>query len=426
MIRHTQNSYDQSNQFPRGSTVLVAISILAASFCFLGFIHPPSFPHVGRAPVSPRTEGNLNKPAQPSRIPHYPEAIPIANIHTPQKSNLSTNTVQLTSWGNGYTQNCEIPFEAFFQGEYVGPARSAHLPKYYLRVNDQLEFIFRITRQATAAPYRLNVGDTLKIESIVDEKLSRELVIQPDGNITLQLLGQVRAAGQTVTQLRNYLENRYQQFYNVAPSISVLPTKVNTRLEDLRAAVDSRAGDGGQARQATITPEGTIQLPAIGNVPAQGLTLEELKEEVDLRYREVVQGIEVTPVLHQRAPTTIYVVGEVAAPGRYSEINNPLSLLQAISLAGGWNNGADLKSVVVLRRTENWQLIATRLDIHQALHGKDLHPQDDIWLRDSDIVIVPKTTLRVVDDYIDLLFTRGLYGIFPLQSSINFSKASTL
>ena len=44
---------------------------------------------------------------------------------------------------------------------------------------------------------------------------------------------------------------------------------------------------------ATVTPEGSVQLPGIGSVPAQGLTLDELKMEIDERYALVVEGIEV-------------------------------------------------------------------------------------------------------------------------------------
>ena len=84
----------------------------------------------------------------------------------------------------------------------MGPARTRHVPVYRLRVDDQLEFIYRLTREETKKPYKLNVGDTIRFESLTDKNLDRDLVIQPDGTITLRLLGQVRAAGRTVEHLR--------------------------------------------------------------------------------------------------------------------------------------------------------------------------------------------------------------------------------
>jgi polysaccharide export outer membrane protein len=314
----------------------------------------------------------------------------------------------------------------FSQGEYIGPYRDVHVPEYRLRVDDSLEFIYRLTRIESSGPYELNVGDKISVESLIDPNLDRDLVIQPDGSVTLRMLGQVRAARRTVDELRADLEERYKKYYKV-PAITVTPLQVNTKLEDLRAAVDSRYGNtGGQTQFAQVTPEGTIQLPAIGSVPAQGLSLDELKQEIDERYAQVVDGIEVTPRLVERAPRFVYVVGEVRSPGRFV-LEAPTTAMQAIALAGGWNNGGNLRQIVVFRRTDDWGLIATKLDLRGALLGERPCPADEIWLRDSDIVVLPKSSLLRADDFIDLLFTRGIYGILPMQGvSFSYSGVSSL
>lgn len=193
-----------------------------------------------------------------------------------------------------------IDWQAYAQGEYVGHARLAHVPEYRIRVDDQLDMIYRLTRQEQPDPYKLNVGDEIRVESFTDSEINRDLLIQPDGTITLRLLGQVHATGRTVTQLRDDLDALYKKYYKV-PSITVTPLKVNTKLEDLRATVDRRAGIGGQSQLVRVTPEGTISLPAIGSVQAQGLTLNELQQELNEHYRQVVEGIEIIPVLAQRA-----------------------------------------------------------------------------------------------------------------------------
>jgi polysaccharide export outer membrane protein len=317
-----------------------------------------------------------------------------------------------------------IAWQAYAQGEYVGHERLAHVPEYRLRVDDQLDMIYRLTREETPTPYQLNVGDEIRVESFTDEALTRDLMIQPDGTITLRLLGQVRATGRTVVQLRDALEESYKKYYNV-PAITVTPLKVNTKLEDLRASVDRRAGIGGQSQLVRVTPEGTVSLPAIGSVPAQGLSLAELQEEVNERYRQQVEGIEVIPVLVQRAARYVYVLGEVRSPGRF-ELTGPTTVLQALSMAGSWNVGANLRQIVVFRRGDDWRLMATMLDLDAALHGKQPCPPGEIWLSDSDVIIVPKSRILVADDFIDLVFTRGIYGVFPLSSVINFSKLSSL
>lgn len=312
-----------------------------------------------------------------------------------------------------------IPWQRYAQGEYVGHERTAHVPEYRLRVDDELECVFRLTREETSHPYQLNVGDEIRIESFTEEALNRELIIQPDGTITLPLLGQVKATLRTVTQLRDDIEKSYLKYYK-QPAITVTPLRVNTRLEDLRATVDSRFGFGGQSRRAKVTPEGTIQLPAVGSVPAQGLTLNELKRELDERYAAEVEGIEITPVLTARAPRYVYVLGEVRVPGRYT-LEGPTTVMQAISLAGGWNHGGNLWRTVVFRRGDDWRLMATMLDLRGPLYGKRPCPADEIWLNDSDIVLIPKTGILVANNFIDLLFTHGLYGIVPFSSATSFS-----
>ena len=324
------------------------------------------------------------------------------------------------SWKNSAT----APWPTYAQGEYVGHERTPHVPEYRLRPDDQLEFVYRVTREETSEPYQLNVGDEIAVESFTDEKLNRNHVIQPDGTITLRLVGQVRATRRTVEQLRADLEERYTKYYKM-PSITVNLIKGNAKLEDLRATVDSRFGQGGQSRVARVTPEGTVQLVALGSVPAQGLTLDELGREINERYRSEIEGIEVTPVLLQRAPRFVYVLGEVQLPGRY-ELQGPTTVMQAIALAGSWNVGARLKQVVVFRRGDDWRLMATKLDLQKSLWGNRPCPVDEIWVNDSDVILVPKSQMLLVDDFINLVFTRGVYGVLPFGTSYSFDNFSTL
>jgi len=317
-----------------------------------------------------------------------------------------------------------IAWQAYAQGEYVGHARTAHVPEYRLRVDDQLDMLYRITRDETRMPYRLNVGDSVRVESFTDPDLNRELMVQPDGMITVRLLGQVHAANRTVTQLGDVLEESYKKYYKL-PSITVTPIHVNTQLDDLRNVVDRRYGAGGQGANVRVAPDGTISLTAIGYVRAQGLTLSELRQEINERYREKIEGMEIIPVLSARAPRYIYVLGEVRSPGRF-EMDEPTTALQALAMAGSWNVGANISQIVVFRRGDDWRLMATMIDLQGALRGKQPAPRGEIWLSDSDVIIVPKGRILEADDFISLVFTRGLYGVFPLQPSITWTKLTTI
>ncbi len=317
-----------------------------------------------------------------------------------------------------------IQWQAYAQGEYVGHARLAHVQEYRLRVDDQIDVVYRLTREETPTPYRLNVGDEIQVESFTDPEINRSLLLQPDGTITLRLLGQVHATNLTVTQLRDSLEEKYKKYYKI-PAITVTPLKVNTKLKDLRATVDRRAGIGGQSQFVRVTPEGSISLAAIGSVQAQGLTLPEFQAELNECYRRIVEGMQVIPILVQRAPRYVFVLGEVNNPGRF-DLTGPTTAIQAISMAGSWRVGANLRQIVVFRRGDDWRLMATMIDLQAALFGNQPCPRGEIWIDDSDIIIVPKSPILVADDFIDLVFTRGIYGVFPLDATINFAKLSGL
>ena len=119
------------------------------------------------------------------------------------------------------------------------------------------------------------------------------------------------------------------------------------------------------------------------------------------------------------------MLGEVKLPGRYV-LEGPTTVMQAISMGGSWNVGANLKQVVVFRRGDDWRLMATMVDLQGALAGKCKCPAGEIWLGDSDVVLVPKSPILQADDFINLVFTRGIYGVMPFSTSYEFGLAATV
>jgi polysaccharide export outer membrane protein len=323
-----------------------------------------------------------------------------------------------------------IPWSLFGPGEYIGPARPEHVSTYYLRVNDLLTLTYITSRRKDAERYRIGVGDRLQLEwlqapSETDVKLDREVVVQPDGTVSLPLVGDVIADGKTVNELREELIRQFGR-YQREPNITVTPMEVNTAIQDILSAVTSVSGANGQTQALRVTPEGTIQAPALGSVFVQGLSLEEARAELEARYAaKFGPGLMVSPSLTERAASFVFVGGEVQAPGRYT-LEGPTTVMQAITLAGGWNNGGDLRQVVIFRRDENWCLKATKIDIRAPFFGKDPCPANDVWLRDNDLVVVPKTRILCATDVINLYFTRGVYAAFPINYVYSFNTGSSV
>ena len=329
------------------------------------------------------------------------------------------------TWNNSQP----VPWESRAHGEYIGPYRTPHVPEYRLRVADMLEFVYVLSRRQSQNAYEINVGDELQILSSADETLNQPptanqfggLEVLSDGTISLQLIGQVRAAGKTVAALQEELNDRYSEYVK-KPAMVVQVVTANTPMRDLIIAVSAVAGTGGQVREAEVLADGTISLPLIGPVPAIGLSLNEIQQEIEARYRlKGLGGVTVTPTLIERAPRFIYVVGEVEMGDQF-ELTGPTTAMQAIALAGGFNQGGNLRQVIVFRRDANWNLVATRLDLSGALFGRRPHPSDEIWLRDGDIVLVPKRPIQRLSETVDLYLTQTLYSIFPQEIIFDFNQ----
>lgn len=326
----------------------------------------------------------------------------------------------------GHRQNwCDLHrynFQPLAHGEYLGPIRLPATTDYRVRVGDDLRFVFILSREVLADNFPLQVGDELQINSSTDAEndinigdvvQGRGVQIQADGMLYLKMIGPVRAAGLTIPQLRRNLEETYTDVGHVKfPAIDVIPIHTNTLLEEIRSAVVARVGLGGQVFNDRVHPDGTVRLPKLGPVCVQGMTLDEVKREINLRYRQVVAGLEVEPALEREAQHFVFVYGQVTQPGRF-EMLGPTSVTQALALAQGVTLGANTREIVIFRRAEDWRLLATRIDIRGAHLGKVGSPADEIWLRDNDLIIVPPAPIRRFDNFVSQVFTQGIYGIFP-------------
>ena len=155
-----------------------------------------------------------------------------------------------------------------------------------------------------------------------------------------------------------------QEKYYKVPAITVTPLRVNSKLEDLRATVDRRAGVGGQSQLVRVSPEGTISLPAIGFVMAQGLDARGASQGTERAVSRDGRGHRGDPRAG-RAGTPLRLRagrGPHARPLQaYRPDHYPSS---ACGMAGSWNVGANLCQVVVFRRGDDL-----------APHGGDGQPQ---------------------------------------------------
>jgi polysaccharide biosynthesis/export protein len=86
---------------------------------------------------------------------------------------------------------------------------------------------------AQTAGYRIQPGDQLAVTVLEDESLNRQLLVLPDGRVSVPLAGSVTAAGQTVEQVERVIADRLAANFAVRPNVFVSVTQVQDLFEDV-------------------------------------------------------------------------------------------------------------------------------------------------------------------------------------------------
>ena len=139
------------------------------------------------------------------------------------------------------------------------------------------------------------------------------------------------------------------------------------------------------SRTVFVRPDGKISLPLIGDVQAAGLTPTELRDSIKVLLRRYKKTPEVSVIVREINSFSIFLVGEVARPGKI-QLRSDTTLLQAIVLAGGFTEFADVKRIVVLRR-ENGQERRFRINYNDIIDGKG--NGNNLLLKRGDTILVP-------------------------------------
>ena len=135
----------------------------------------------------------------------------------------------------------------------------------------------------------------------------------------------------------------------------------------------------------TVRPDGRITLPLINDIVAQGLTPDQLRDQLKAQFDKFVEDSSVSVVVKQINSRKVFITGMVGKPGAYP-LTSTMTVLQLISMAGGINEFARAKEIVVMR-TENGAPKAIKFNYEEVRKGKKL--QQNIELRPSDTVLVP-------------------------------------
>lgn len=195
-----------------------------------------------------------------------------------------------------------------------------------------LIFLGSLSASSVAAQsYRIQPGDVLQIEVIEDPGLNRQVLVSPDGRITLPLAGAVQAGGRTVEEIQADLTSLLAPNFAAPPNVFI--------------------------GLSALAPEE----PREPQLPREPVTID------------------------------IFFVGEAASPGR-RELEPGTTFLQAIAEMGGFTRFAATDRVQ-LRRTNpaNGQEVVYQFSFDAIEEGRS--NAGTVTLVDGDVIIVPQRGL---------------------------------
>jgi len=138
-------------------------------------------------------------------------------------------------------------------------------------------------------------------------------------------------------------------------------------------------------RKLIIRPDGRFSFPLAGEVQAEGRTADQVRTEIESKLKAYIPEAVVTVIVEDVAGNRVYVIGQVNKPGVYV-MNPSLTVLQALSLAGGATPFAKLDDISVVRGTGASQKTLP-FNYNRVVSGKQL--QENITLQSGDVVVIP-------------------------------------
>jgi polysaccharide export outer membrane protein len=139
------------------------------------------------------------------------------------------------------------------------------------------------------------------------------------------------------------------------------------------------------SRTVPVRPDGKISLPLLNDVQAAGFTPAQLAAQVTESLKKYVTNPQVTVIVTVINSQRVYIIGEVTRPGTFPLLPG-MSVLQALSSAGGFTQFAKVKNIFV-RRLENGKDSKYPFNYRDVINGKK--PEQDILLKAGDTIVVP-------------------------------------
>jgi len=244
---------------------------------------------------------------------------------------------------------------------------------------------------AAEPDYRIGPQDVLAVSVWDNKDVDHVVFVRPDGKISLPLLGEVQAAGLTVGELIEQLNEQYGRTIKGAQT-TVIVKEIHSRPVFFVGGVGK---SGPMQLTQTLTVLQAVSL-AGGLVPSadqEGAFVLRAGKSIPVNFVKLMKGdisqnitLEPGDTVVVPIADAVYVQGEVKKPGLV-KFTKTLTIVQAISEAGGFTDLAAPKRVTLLRghgaKKEN-----IRVDVNEMI--KEPQSAPEVLLQPNDVLIVPQ------------------------------------
>lgn len=138
-------------------------------------------------------------------------------------------------------------------------------------------------------------------------------------------------------------------------------------------------------RNVTVMSDGRISYPLIGDIMAEGETVASLKDKITEKMKGYIENPEVTVIIDECRSRRIYIIGQVGHPGPI-ELEAKMTVLQALASAGGFQDYANKKYILIFRRENNREKMY-RFNYQEFISHDNL--DQNIFLEPNDTIVVP-------------------------------------
>jgi len=184
--------------------------------------------------------------------------------------------------------------------------------------------------------------------------------------------------------------------WSAVPEYRVVPGDVLTLDFGPRADLN-----GDVLREVTVRPDGRISVFPVGDVVAAGYSPRELEAQLVKLLSADIREPRVTVELTKLAANQVHVLGEVMKPGPVPA-DPYLTVVQAITAAGGFREGANKNAVLVFTRNGASTVLVTQVHVDNELKSGGL--AGDMRLGRFDIVYVPRGPVGNLESYTRMFF----------------------